>query len=239
MNLERIWYMMKATKIAFGLPIVMLGIIFITHHFLKNRIKENKFLFKAFRITKIFLFIGFICFLGIEAAIISYPKHNENKDDYLIVLGAGLDNGKTPNLILQERLDAAIKCIGENQTQYIVLSGGQGIDEEIPEAEAMSEYLQERGVDKQRIILEDKSKDTNENLKYSKIKIEEHSHKSLAEVSVKIVTTDFHAFRSSILAKKNGYVNFDNYSSPTVWYFIPSTYTREAFAVVKSVFFDK
>jgi uncharacterized SAM-binding protein YcdF (DUF218 family) len=155
------------------------------------------------------------------------------------VLGAGLDSGKTPNLILQERLDAAIKCIGENPTQYIVLSGGQGADEDLPEAQAMSEYLQERGIDKEKIIIEDKSKDTNENLKYSKEKIEEHSHKSLNEVSIKIVTTDFHAFRSSILAKKNNYVNFDNYSNPTVWYFIPSTYTREAFAVVKSVLFDR
>ena len=239
MNLERIWYIISEIKIAFGLPTIILGIIFFGNHFFKKKIKENKFLFKAFRIIKMFFFIALICFLGIEAVIISYPKHNEKKDDYLIVLGAGLDNGKTPNLILQERLDAAIKCIGENQTQHIVLSGGQGSDEDIPEAQAMSEYLQERGVEKEEIILEDKSKDTNENLKYSKEKIEENSHKSLNEVSVKIVTTDFHAFRSSILAKKNGYVNFDNYSSPTVWYFIPSTYTREALAVVKSVLFDR
>ena len=239
MNLERIWYIISEIRIAFGLPLTILGIIFLGHLFFKNKRKENDFLFKAHKIIKIFLCITFICFIGIEAAIISYPKHNEKKDDYIIVLGAGLANGRTPNLILQERLDAAIKSEEENPTQYIVLSGGQGTDEYLPEAQAMSAYLQERGIDKEKIIEEDESKDTNENIKYSKEKIEEHSHKSIDEVSIKIVTTDFHAFRSSILAKKHGYVNFDNYSSSTVWYFIPSTYTREALAVVKSVLFDR
>lgn len=239
MNLERIRYLMLEIWIAFSLPIIILGTIFLGYYFFKNKGKENEFMSKVFKFIKIFLCIAFICFIGIEAAIIGYPKHNEKKDDYMIVLGAGLDNGWTPNLILQERLDAAIKNEEENPTQYIVLSGGQGADEHLPEAQAMSEYLQERGIDKEKIIIEEKSKDTNENLKYSKEKIEEYSHKSINEVSVKIVTTDFHAFRSSILAKKNGYVNFDNYSSSTVWYFVPSTYIREGFAVVKSVLFDK
>lgn len=226
---------MSGVIVAFSLPIVILGILLILYHFIKNEIKKNKFLFKG---LKIFVCIGLVCFMGIEAVIISYPKHNEKKDDYILVLGAGLRDGTIPTAILRGRLDAALECLEENKTAYIVLSGGQGDDEDIPESYAMSTYLQEKGVDKNRIILEDKSRDTNQNFKYSKEKIEEHSHKSLDKINVKIVTTDFHAFRSSILAKKNGYVNFDNYSSPTVWYLIPVTYTREAFAVVKSIFFD-
>ena len=106
MNLERIWYMMKAIKIAFGLPVVILGIILIAHYFVKNKIKESEFLFKAFRIAKIFLCIAFICFIGIEVAIISYPKHNEKKDDYILVLGAGLANRTTPTEILRGSADA-------------------------------------------------------------------------------------------------------------------------------------
>lgn len=174
-----------------------------------------------------------------EALIINYPKYNRNSDDYIIVLGAGLDNGGVPNLILRERLDIAIKCMKENLAQYIVLSGGQGTDESTSEAQAMSEYLQAKGIEKNKIILEDKSRDTNENLKYSKEKIEEFSNKSISDIKVKIVTTDFHAFRSSILAKKNGYKNFDNYSSTMPWYFVPSTYARESIAVIKSILFDK
>lgn len=229
----------SSTRIAFSLPIMITGIILVIYDFTKSKIKETKSLNKLFKITKVFLSIGLIFLLAMEGLIISYPKYNEEKSDYIIVLGAGLTNGKTPNIILEGRLDAAIKYINKNHDGYLVLSGGQGEDEDLPEADAMSKYLQDRGINADRIILEDKSRDTNENLKFSKEKIEEHSHKSLSEINVKIITTDFHAFRSSILAKKNGYVNFSNYSDPTVWYMIPVTYIREAFAIVKSVIFDK
>ncbi|WP_341274275.1 YdcF family protein [Clostridium beijerinckii] len=84
----------------------------------------------------------------VEALIINYPKYNRNSDDYIIVLGAGLDHGVVPNLILRERLDIAIKCMKENLAQYIVLSGGQGTDESISEAQVMSEYLQAKGIEK-------------------------------------------------------------------------------------------
>jgi uncharacterized SAM-binding protein YcdF (DUF218 family) len=225
-------------RIAFSQPILILGIIFIIYHFVKGKIKENKFLFKEYRIIKVLMCIGLICFLGIEAIIISYPKYNKEKADYILVLGAGLSGKTAPSRILEDRLNATLRYINENDTGYIVLSGGQGEDEDLPEALVMSKYLQERGVSKERIIIEDKSRNTNENFKFSKLKIEEHSHKSLDKVSVKVITTDFHAFRSSILAKKNGYVKFQNYSSSTAWYLIPITYTREAFAIVKSILFD-
>ena len=88
---------MSGVRIAFSLPVIILGIILIIYHFVKNKIKESKFLSKGFKIIKIFLCIGFICFLGIEAVIISYPKHNEKKDDYILVLGAGLTNGTIPS----------------------------------------------------------------------------------------------------------------------------------------------
>jgi uncharacterized SAM-binding protein YcdF (DUF218 family) len=184
------------------------------------------------------LFIGFICFIGVEYVIISYPKHSEKKADYILVLGAGLSNKTNPSAILQGRLDATLKYIDGNDNGYIVLSGGQGVDEDLPESHAMSKYLQEKGVSKERIIIEDESRNTSENFKYSKAKIEDHSKTPIKDVSIKIITTDSHAFRSSIIAKKNGYLNFDNYSSPTVWYLIPITFTREAFAIVKTSLFD-
>lgn len=235
----KIRYMLSELWIAFGFPIIVLGIIILVYYFSKKRMKKNVFFYKTFRYIKISSCIIFICFIIIEALIINYPKYNRNSDDYIIVLGAGLDNGGVPNLILRERLDIAIKCTKENLAQYIVLSGGQGTDESTSEAQAMSEYLQAKGIEKNKIILEDKSRDTNENLKYSKEKIEEFSNKSISDIKVKIVTTDFHAFRSSILAKKNGYKNFDNYSSTMPWYFVPSTYARESIAVIKSILFDK
>ena len=63
--------------------------------------------------------------------------------------------------------------------------------------------------------------------------------KGLVHCIVKIVTTDFHALRSRIIAKRHGYSNVDNYSSATKWYLIPISYVREGFAMVKTVLFDK
>lgn len=229
---------MSGVRVAFSLPIIIGGIILIIYHFIKKRINESKVFIKGFKLIKMFLCIGLICFLAMQAVIISYPKHSEKKADYILVLGAGL-NDTIPTEILRGRLDIAIACIEKNDAKYIVVSGGQGEDEGLPEAHAMSKYLQDKGIDKEKIIIEDESRNTNQNFKFSKKKIEEHSHKSLKEINIKIVTTDFHAFRSSILAKRSGYVNFNNYSSDTVWYLIPITYTREAFAIVKSVIFDK
>lgn len=120
-----------------------------------------------------------------------------------------------------------------------MVSGGKGEDEDMSEAEAMERYLLEKGVSKDRIIKENKSRNTYENFKFSKEKIEEHSNKELKDVSVKIVTTDFHAFRSSMLAKRNGYENIEVYSSNTVNYLVPVFYTREAVALVKSYIFDR
>ena len=72
-----------------------------------------------------------------------------------------------------------------------------------------------------------------------KEKIEEHSNKSIDKVRVKIVTTDFHALRSRIISKRQGYTQVDNYSSTTKWYLIPISYAREGFAMVKTILVDR
>lgn len=232
--------MVSSTKIAFSMPIIIVGILFIIYHFIKEYLKEIENFAKVSRFFKSLVCIGLICFTIIEIIIVSYPKYKKENSDYILVLGAGLINGKTPSLTLQGRLDAALECVNKyNNKGYIIVSGGRGDDEHMSEGLAMSNYLESKGIPKERLIIEDKSRNTYENFKYSKEKIEKHSGKSIDQVNVKIVTTDFHAFRSSILAKRNGYENFENYSSNTVWFLIPVMYTREAFAIIKSIVFDK
>ncbi|MFL0165754.1 YdcF family protein [Candidatus Clostridium helianthi] len=228
----------SSSKISFSIPIFILGVTLIIYHFIKRRIESNKLMYRYFKVLKVLICIGVIFFLGIEIFIINYPKYNKGNADYIIVLGAGLDTNSNPSLILQGRLDAALEYIKEDDYRFIVLSGGQGSDEKLPESHAMKKYLLDRGVDEKKVIIEDKSRNTDENFKFSKVKIEENSGRPLDKLNIEIVTSDFHALRSSILAKKNGYVNYSNYSSHTVWYLIPITYTREAFAIVKSIIFD-
>lgn len=228
---------MSGAKFSFSEGILFIAVLLIAYHFTKYKLKKKKTLFKT---LKVIVSLGLICIVIIEGLIIAYPKRNKDNSDYILILGAGLINGKNPSLVLKGRLNAALESINEyGNTSYIVVSGGQGNDESISEAEAMKNYLVNHGVEKNRIIMEDKSTSTNENFKFSKEKIEEHSGKDIDELNIKIITTDFHSLRSSILAKNAGCENITSYSSPTKWYMAPVLYFREAFAFIKSMIFDR
>ncbi|AOR23578.1 YdcF family protein [Clostridium taeniosporum] len=232
--------LLSSSRIAFSLPIFILGILFVIYHFIRQRFALNKY-FKQFnKVMKLFICLGIIVFIFLEILIISCPKSNKENTDYILVLGAGLNNGNQINYILKSRLDSVLECVNEfNNHGYIVVSGGKGNDERISEAEAMKRYLVEQGIPEEKILMEDKSKNTFENLKFSKRIIENHSKQNIGNLSVKIVTTDFHGFRSNILAKRNGYDKANLYTNKTIYYLIPTCYTREAFALVKSVIFDR
>lgn len=232
--------LLSLRKIAFSEVFFISGILLIIYHFIKKKIYNNEKLKLLDKAIKTLICIGLVVFFIIESIIICYPKKSIESTDYIIVLGAGLNNRNELSQTLRDRLNTALYCLNEyNNDSYIVVSGGQGEDEDMSEAEEMERYLLQKGVSKDRIIKENKSRNTFENFKFSKEKIEEHSNKELKDVSVKIVTTDFHAFRSKMLAKRNGYENIEVYSSNTVNYLVPVFYTREAVALVKSYFFDR
>lgn len=232
--------LMSSARVAFSAPVAVLAIIMILYGFKGKSIKQyidKKIYLK--KIIKICLVCFSAVFIIIEGIIISYPKHDTSDAEYILVLGAGLRDGYEPSTILSDRLNAAIYCAETyGDTGKIVVSGGKGSDEKISEAEAMKKYLIDKGISAERILVENNSENTKENFRFSKEVIEEDSGKSIADINVKIVTTDFHAFRSRMLAERNGYEKITNYSSHTVWYLIPISYLREAFALVKSVIFD-
>ena len=128
---------------------------------------------------------------------------------------------------LSRRLNTAVKYIKENPDAKVILSGGQGPGEDISEAEAMKRYLCGLGIEESRMILEDQSVNTDQNLEFSMAKMENSGS------SVVIVSNDFHIFRALHIAKRKGIKNVEGLGSPTVWYTAPNMYVREAFAVVK------
>ena len=176
----------------------------------------------------IVLIVLFILALTIsEILIISYgvsePKEGA---DYVIVLGAQV-RGRTPSYNLARRLDKAYEYLKDNPKTQVILSGGQGEGEEVSEAFAMAEYLEKRGVSGERMLLEDKSTNTYENIKYSRELIEDKN----AEII--LVTNNFHVYRSIGIAKKQGLTKVEGMGAPVMWYTIPNMYLREAFAVIK------
>lgn len=221
---------------AFDKFFISLGIALIIYHFIKDKINMNK---KLKKIIKINFMILISIFIILESILIFFPKQNlKDECDYLIILGASVKN-TVPSLTLRGRLDRAIEYLNKSKDDcYIVVSGGKGNDEGISEAKAMENYLVKHKVPRDKIIMEDKSTSTYENFKYSKEKIEVHSKKKIEKLNVKVVTTDFHSFRSFILAKKNGYGNVNLYSNKSLNQFIPIYYAREFFATIKTIIFD-
>lgn len=170
---------------------------------------------------------GCLLFIVVEALIIKESKKEpETEADYLIVLGAQV-RGRTPSLVLKYRIDKAAEYMEEHPEVTAVVSGGQGSDEDISEAFAMKEGLLAKGIDEGRIIMENRSTSTKENLEFSK------QYMDIENAHVLIVTTDFHVLRAVGIARKAGYQKVEGLSAKSVWYLIPSNYVREFMAVVK------
>lgn len=168
-----------------------------------------------------------LLFLVVEGIITGYGRSKpEPGADYVIVLGARV-KGERVTANLARRLETAYDYLGENPGTKAILSGGQGAGEDISEAEAMRRYLEQKGVAPERLILEDRSENTDQNLSYSMEKMED------SQASVVIVSNDFHIFRAIHIAKKKGMQNVQGYGASTKWYTVPNMYVREAFAVVK------
>lgn len=123
-------------------------------------------------------------------------KVKENLD-YVIVLGAHVDGTRMTTALL-ERAGRAFQYLQENPRTKAVLSGGKGTGEDISEAQAMYNYLTAKGIAWERLILEDRSTNTRENLKFSLEKI------GSTDVSVGVVTNNFHVYRGVAIGKKCG-----------------------------------
>ena len=163
-------------------------------------------------------------FLTIEVRLLQ-SAHQTAQDglDYLLVLGAQIHgNGITKNL--KKRLDTAVAYLEQNQGTRVVVSGGGGW--RLSEAAAMKAYLMEQGIASERIAVEEQSRDTAENMKFSKDLIEAGS-------TVGIVTNGFHLYRSIRLARKAGMGNVSGLAAPADRLMALHYYVREAAGFLK------
>ncbi len=153
------------------------------------------------------------------------------REDAVIVLGTGV-KGTIPGDSLVARLDAALAYHAENPTARIAVSGGQGPQEDIPEADAMAAYLIARGVPDALIVREAGSTNTRENFALTKPLLDAQLK---AGYRVVIISNDFHLPRASRIAADAGYPNAARYPAPTPWYMIVPNGLRECAAQVKYI----
>lgn len=181
-------------------------------------------------IRKLFLAlfcIGLAIFLLVEGCVISgFWQKGEPGVDYVIILGAQMKHNG-PSKALRYRLDKAALYLEENPNAKVIVSGGQGPDEHISEAQGMYDYLVSIGIDEARIIKEDKSRNTFENLTFSAQLLDKEND------SVAIVSNNFHIFRATRIARKVGYADVCGIAAKGEPYLQVNNMMREFFGVVK------
>ena len=199
----------------------------------------------------IFLFF-FVQYFIIKEYINDRKAVNENKKvDYVIILGARV-KGEKPAKSLMERIKAATKYLKKNPEVKVIATGGKGKNEGIAEGVAIKRELLKNGFSEDRIILEDKSKNTVENFRFSLEKIrnsesengknKNSENNGNQKIKVLIVTNDYHIFRSKNIARKVGFDNkdYEIYGLPakTPLISIPQSYFREFLSNVNYFLFQ-
>ena len=209
-------------SLLYGLAIVGVGLL----HFFAPR----SFLANLISFADLLLFYGTFLYLSyiIYAFFLNiFPIKKEPQT--IIILGSGLFGDKVPPLLAQ-RLDKGLAIYEKfNRKPVIIVSGGQGDDELISEAEAMARYLMEKGVPADSILLENKSRTTFENLTFSKQLM---LAQGLEQDRVVLVTNSFHALRAGIYMKQVG-LKGRSIGSRTAFYFLPSAWIRETAGLIR------
>lgn len=195
--------------------------------FLAHRVWVEKIPKWFRRVIQVLFGIGVVLFLVVEGLVLS--RFNASPDagaDVCIILGAQMKESG-PSDVLQRRLDKALEYLQENPGTTVVVSGGQGDNEPVSEAQGMRDYLVARGIAEERIRMEDASTDTWENLAYSAKLINKEKD------SVVIVTNNFHVFRAVSIAEKQGYQDVQGMAASTHRGNLTNNLLREFLGVLK------
>lgn len=208
----------------------MLGVFFIAFPFIDPAVK--KLLKKAYKPVRT-VFSSIFCIGAVYMLVMlcviaagSYV-HVSLNPDAVIVMGGGIE-GDRPQLLLQYRLDAAYDYLTAHPDIVCVVSGGEDSNSDRTEADVMKQYLVEKGIAAQRILMEDKSADSHENLAFSAEILKANGIGN----KVVIVTDRFHQYRSSLYAEHAG-LESTPYCSGSPYLLQQSFWIREALAMLK------
>ncbi len=185
----------------------------------------------------VFLILGVLLCAVLSVMMISAKnKKLQFEPQAIIVLGCKVRDG-VPSKMLRKRLEVAYDALQQYPQMICVVSGGKGADETISEAQCMYEWLTAKGIDENRIIMEDKSTSTSENFRFSKEILERLDCIQDSETEILIATDCYHQMRAQYLAKLEGITNVAAASADTQTALLPTYWVREWFGIVHAVVF--
>ncbi|MBO0810835.1 MAG: YdcF family protein [Microlunatus sp.] len=201
-----------------GLLVIIVGTIPVI-------LSENRWLITTLAIVLILVgYFGFhfVAFLGYA---LLYPRLVRNQPaDWVVILGSGLGGGTRVTPLLASRVRAGMVEFARRGARLLVLSGGRGADEVRAEGAAMAEFAIANGADPGQVVVEDRSRNTRQNLRYS-AELVPPGGQGL------IVTSNYHTLRAAMLARKVG-LPAQASGAPTAGYYWPSAMIREYLAVL-------
>lgn len=163
--------------------------------------------------------LALLTMYSFSAVLNLFHLNKKRNADYIVVLGSGIIGDRVTPL-LAARIEKGIELLRYNPNAVLILSGGQGPGEDIPESEAMAAYAVAQGVDTEKIVMEQKSVSTQENLQFSRELMNRQKPKII------VVTTAYHVFRALILAKQQG-IRCKGFGAKIKWYFTLNAFIRE------------
>ena len=207
---------------------ILLGTIMLLLATIQNEIE----LFYKTQIGKIIIIVistiaivFFILFFTTLFRIIKASKYSAKSENTVIVLGCRV-KGSVPSKALVKRCLAAKDYMTKNKNAVAILSGGQGADEDISEAECMERILTSNGIEKERLIKEEKSTSTYENMLFSKQIVDELKLSN----NTAIATSEYHMLRAKMYAQTVGFVP-SSLPAKSIPILRVAYFTREVFGI--------
>ena len=179
----------------------------------------------VFCVSVIYGSMSFLIFMIYTLFLQIIPRKRDF--DYVIIHGAGLLQGNRVSKLLSDRLDKAAEVYRQDPTPpKLIPSGGQGADETVSEAEAMTKYLISQGIPEADILPENRSTTTLENLRFSKQILDQLEGRKYTA----LVTSNYHVYRALRYCREIG-LTCTGIGSQVAFYYWPSALIREYIAI--------
>lgn len=200
---------------------ILLVLLFVVFPLINSVNKEPWLNFIYLFLLMTIIYIIAMMMMYTLTSLINLINWRHTKLNYIVVLGAGLI-GKRVSPLLASRIKRGIEVYRQHPGSKLIMTGGQGPREEIPEGVAMAAYAREQGIPPKDIIIEDRARNTNQNIAFSHQLMKAHS-------KFCIVTNSYHVYRALVLAKRQ-HLQCVGYGAKTKWYFTLNAFIREFLA---------